>query len=893
MTLPISEARRNDEVISLSDSQMLRFIDKLNGIENADAIAKEIKSEIKMLRKQINSLQNRKKIKSLYEKLDEIQYKPDYMCLIIDKEKDYWRACKGFKINGVKYVRLLGTNGGIKNSTIVFVSERLAPELRRRIDNGRDKSKELVPAKLEAYQALACSGSIPVSYPNGIAVVEDCVTHFKSDVINIEDSDGEPKMWFQAGADMELDESDGYGIMLPSLARRWSEELQLDYMVSGVNTRLSFEKGMVFTFDFLEFADEVAGTRIIKDAWGNDVDLSNVELILTTSMVKLWDSYASCEDYLRNCKENGYTFGITKSCPKVLENERSTNYQFLQVYDLDDAQVEQLIQPTMQEIHDILALDWRKAALFLKGVGLNEENIDFIESDFAKAIMVEPRMMDDPFVTKKIYGMIKKRIIDAKIGVIKVRGNYSIISGDPYALCQSIFGLEVTGLLKAGEIYNKYWLDHGVDNVVCFRAPMTCANNVIKMHVNGSEEAQHWYRYMVSCSLLNAWDTTAAALNGADKDGDLIFTTDNEILVSCHRQLPALMCAQRKATKCVPTQEDIINSNIASFGDDIGKITNHITSMFDVISMYEKGSPEYEALDYRIKCGQKFQQDSIDRAKGIISKPMPKSWYDRAYVRNTYGDDEEKVQFAMKIVADKKPYFMRYIYPTLMRQYTTYVSNTNKKALREFRLTIDELIEKERAGGLSDEEREFLHYYRIKTPVGVHDCVMNRICRRFEDEFDGYITRHNSDVEFDYTIMKSGVEYTQTQYNAILRLYEAYNKRMQDYMQYAKKERLDEDENMNHRYVMVQDFRRECQIVCSNKSQLCDILLDICYQKEGSKQFVWDMASDEIIDALVRNNGGYISFPARDDNGDVLFGGERFSFARKQIGGEADEYSAE
>ena len=160
------------------------------------------------------------------------------------------------------------------------------------------------------------------------------------------------------------------------------------------------------------------------------MDLSNVELILTTSMVKLWDSYASCEDYLRNCKENGYTFGITKSCPKVLENERSTNYQFLQVYDLD------------------------------------------------------------PFVTKKIYGMIKKRIIDAKIGVIKVRGNYSIISGDPYALCQSIFGLEVTGLLKAGEIYNKYWLDHGVDNVVCFRAPMTCANNVIKMHVNGSEEVQ-------------------------------------------------------------------------------------------------------------------------------------------------------------------------------------------------------------------------------------------------------------------------------------------------------------------------------------------------------------------------------------------------------------------
>lgn len=71
------------------------------------------------------------------------------------------------------------------------------------------------------------------------------------------------------------------------------------------------------------------------------------------------------------------------------------------------------------------------------------------------------------------------------------------------------------------------------------------------------------------------------------------------------------MCAQRKAQKCIPTEDDIIKSNIASFGDDIGKITNRITSMYDVISMYEPGMPEYEALDYRIQCCQKYQQDSI------------------------------------------------------------------------------------------------------------------------------------------------------------------------------------------------------------------------------------------------------------------------------------------
>lgn len=880
-------------MISLSDSQILRFIDRLNGIKDADFNAKQIKNDIKSIKKQQNSLQNRRKIKKLYERLDEIQFKPDYMCLVIDKEKDYWRACKGFKINGVKYVRLLGTNGGIKNSTIVFVSERLAPELRRLIDNGRDKTKELVPAKLEAYQALVCSGSVPVSMPKGIAVVPDCITHFKSDVISLNDeAPGEPVMEYVKDMEIELTESDGYGIMLPSLAERWSEELGLDYIVSGLNTRFSFEKGMVFTFDFLDFADKVAGTRVIKDAWGNEVDLGDVELILTTSMLKLWDSYQSCDDYLQNCAENGYTFGITKTCPRELEREHNLNYQFIQSYDLTDEQIDELIAPTIEDIHDILSLDWRKSILFLVGCGLTDKNISCMSAGFAKAIMADQRMMSDPFVRKKIYALIKKRIIDAKIGVIKVHGNYSIICGDPYALCQSIFGLPVTGLLEAGEIYNQYWLDNGAERVVCFRAPMTCHNNIRLMHIAGSDEVRYWYQYMHTCTLLNSWDTAAQALNGADKDGDLVLLTDNHVLVENTIELPAIMCAQRRARKCVPTEDDIIQSNIDSFGDDIGKITNRVTSMFDVIAQYGKDSEEYRVLDYRIKCGQLFQQNAIDKAKGIIAKPMPKEWYDRHSNRSCDIEDDSLRQLNMRVIADKKPYFMRYIYPTMMKQYNEYISNTNKKALREFRITIDELLQKDESD-LTEHEAEFLKYYKAKMPVGVNDCVMNRICKRFEDEFDNYIAKHGSCDEFDYSIMKSDAEYTTTQFNAIVRLHSEYMKRIRDFMQFAARERIDEDENRVRRFMMVQDFVRDCLQVCSNSKQLCNILLDICYKKEGSKQFVWDIASEDIIDNLIRNNGGNLMYPTRDDSGDIEFGGERFAVAIKTIGDNEDEYYSE
>ena len=776
---------------------------------------------------------------------------------------------------------MLGTNGGVKNETIVFISNRHADEIKRRIDNGRDLEKELVPAKLEAYKALTCSASIPVSMPNGVLVVNDCETEFLSDIIYLNDeNDGEPLMEERKQVPIKLDESDGYGLMLPSLSKRWSEELGLDYMVSGVNTRFSWEKGMVFTFDFVDFAEKVADSYIVKDAWGNDVDVRTVELILTTSMLKLWDSYESSDAYIENCLSNGYTFGIAKACPKELEQERTLNYQFIQSYDFSDDDIEQLIKPTMDEIKDVLYADVAKTILFLKGAGLNENNIGRLDNDYAKALMVDPRMIDDPYVQNAVYQMIKNRINEAKVGVLNVHGNYSIVCGDPYALCQSVFGLPVTGLLSAGEIYNKYWCDQGSERLACYRAPMTCHNNIRLVHPHRSDDASYWYQYMTTCTLFNAWDTAAHALNGMDKDGDLVMLTDNAVLVNNLKELPALMCVQRKAQKKIVCEEDAIQSNIDSFGDDIGKTTNWITSMFDVQAQFDKDSDEYKELDYRIKCGQLFQQNAIDKAKGIIAKPMPKEWHNRHSV-NTI-EDADKRRFYLKLVADKKPYFMRLIYPALMKQYNTYIKNTNKNAMREFQMSVDELLALP-SEELTSRQRDFLRYYHSRMPVGDNDCVMNRICRRFENEFDSYLSRHNAGVAFDYTIMKSGTAYSKTQYNAILKLYESYNKRLRSYAVFANYERVDEYDTFSRMYEMKTEFIEECTKICQNKFALCDIVLDICYKRSSTKRFAWEICGEEIIHNLLVRNNGEITYPTLDNNGDIFFAGNRFSIVKQRL----------
>ena len=693
LTLPLNVAMHDypEDIVSLNDSQLLRFIDELNGVSDINGKIKDIKKKIRIEKKKPKSRETKMIIKGLYENLYNLQFQKDYVCVIMDSNSDYDRANKGFSINGIKYRRFLGTNGGIKNSTIVYVNEKLYPELKKRLDNGRNKTVPLVPAKLEAYQALICSGSTPIPEPRGIIVVNDCITYFKDDVIMINDeSDGEPIMTEVKGFEIEHNDSDGYGLMLPSYSRRVNEYLTGDgtKVISGMNTRYAWTKGMIYTFDFIDFAEKIANTYEIIDAWGDKRDIRDADVILTVSMLKLWDSYDSWEDYYKNCQENHYQFSTPKTTPEELENVRNTNYQFLQSYEFSDEELQQLCQPTIDEIKGVLGMDYRKSLTFLAGFNLNDDNVFNDSFDYCvKALMIDEQMINDPFIRRKIWNMILKRIEMAKRGAIKVNANFAMISGDPYALAQSMFGLEITGLLKAGEIYHKYWIDKGSTELACFRAPMTCHNNIRKMKLRNDENTSYWYQYISTVAIVNAFDTACDAMNGADKDGDTNMDTDNPIIVKRTLNSPTIVCLQRKAEKKIATEEDIIQANKLAFNDDIGTVTNHVTSMIEVQAGFEPGTEEYKTLAYRIMCGQLYQQNTIDRAKGIIAKPMPEYWYSMRDNMQKEDDNEEDIKrknFNRKIVAANKPYFMTYVYPSLRTKNNSYMKNSDYGAIMRF-----------------------------------------------------------------------------------------------------------------------------------------------------------------------------------------------------------------
>lgn len=913
LELPLSDARKiPGVVVSLADSQILTWINELNGTEDYDSRAKQIKKDIKEIKKQPNSDDNKKKVSEKYTELYDLQFKKDYLCVVFDKKSDYDRANKGFKVNGIAYKRLICTTNGVKTSSVVYAADRFVEyngqsvnihdELKRRIANGRNTDVKLSPAKYGAYESLAASASIPVSWPRsresnipgGIIVVKDCVVHFKTNFIEIDDSDPtvEPKVTEKHNEDFENNMSDGCSMMLPHLSKRWNGELNgnSEHTMSGCNMRCAFTKGMALTFDFIRFAEEIIGASaehpekyLIKDYWGKERDIRDADLILTESQLKLCGSYSSWEDYYEKCIANHYTLRVTKTSEEENDDIRQLNYQFIQSLDLTDDDIDELIAPTVNEIKDIMELDPRKSVAYLCGKGLNEKNVIFAEN-IAKALMIDKIAINDPYIRSKIKKMINRRIKDAKIGVLDLHGNFQILSGDLYALCESMFGLEPHGILKAGEIYSKYWYDEGVDRVLCFRAPMSNAHSIVAQNICKDKKALDWFQYIDTCIVVNGWDTMPAALNGFDFDGDLLFTTNNASLIRRQTNLPALNCIQTKAPKKVVKEEDIIASNKAGFGSKIGSITNKITQMTSLMANYAPNSKEYETLRYRTQCGQALQQREIDKAKGILPIPMPKEWYQ--YGANIIkSDDSEEIQekkaFNQTICANKKPYFFMYNYDTERVNYQKFIEEVNSKSIGLYGISFEDMLKMD---NLSEDAAKFVQYCSAKCPIDMSPSTMNRICRKIEEKFDGNFSCE--ELEFDYSIYKSKNNVRRSSYAEIKGLCEHY-------LMNLKALNSRKINNEEERKILLEDKDRlletlieDMTSICPNEESLCDILLDICYTGKMSKTIVWDVCGTQIIKNMLEKHDNTLTYPEKSENADFCCCGTKFSNKTIRIGGE-------
>lgn len=271
---------------------------------------------------------------------------------------------------------------------------------------------------------------------------------------------------------------------------------------------------------------------------------------------------------------------------------------------------------------------------------------------------------------------------------------------------------------------------------------------------------------------------------------------------------------------------------------------------------------------------------------------MPEYWHSIRDNIPEPGDDPETIkqkEFNLRISANKKPYFMVHVYPELKKKYTDYIQDKTRKCRQKFgKYGIDGIEDLIAYENKTPEMEDFIKYYYKRVPVGCNPCVVNRISWLFEKEFDSF-AKYNKDFKFDYSIYKSGIDYSARDRDAVYREYLSYDKDLKRLRKRFRAENMDQASCQIAKDALISNYRERFINICTNEFELCDIMLDTIYQKESAKEFVWGICGNTIIKNLLEKNNNTIHYPERvESDGEFEFGGEQFVIKDKVI--DIDEY---
>lgn len=268
------------------------------------------------------------------------------------------------------------------------------------------------------------------------------------------------------------------------------------------------------------------------------------------------------------------------------------------------------------------------------------------------------------------------------------------------------------------------------------------------------------------------------------------------------------------------------------------------------------------------------------RAKGIIAKPMPEYWYSYRAIDKA----DLKAELNEKIVAAYKPYFMTYVYSTLKARYSKYLRDNEETATKKFYANygIDSVRDLIDYDDKTEEMKDFLSHYESDRKIGLNPCVVNRICYYLEDIFPSASFSRKKPPVFDWSILKSGVAYSKYDYERIKELHERHVCEVDEFNKYCRENGNADGYGGYTKDDFIRRFKRLAYQICSNKYELCDMVIDICYQSEGSKQFAWDVAGDVIIENLLKRNDYLIEYPSHGGD-EFEYQGEMFSMNKLRL----------
>ena len=932
LSMTFQQALKSACVVSLADSQMLKTIrdvteHKIDYQQLEEWIAEKDRLKKSKTKEKEHRKENQKRIQFLNGCIYDMMYIPEYISVVMDSKKHYAHMYnEGFYFNGVHYSRFSCSASQARVSTVIFIASNIKEECKKRLDNGRNLAMPLAPSKYNAYFGLYSSAIKEVTQPR-FCIVKDYTEKMSLGVDYVvetapdEDDDIEERTM-----DIEFNRFDGSGIIDPHFAQRWAEDLKIDYLPAQFCVRWSFTKGMVNVFDFKEFCnteiplwkqkdwyDEICDNGLlerlekatgreyfvedakflIQDVYDCLVDLRDVDVILSESQVKLYNAWPSQQVFEQCCKENGIVFGVTRPSPKKDKETVTTNYQFIQTLKLSDNDIEDLCSQTVSYINGVSLgsdsgsdKDIYYTLLFMLGENLNTESVEaYLKSSdnyWLKSLFVEHSLIRDRYSKEKIRDCIIRRIEQACLGKIIVQGNFQCIVPDNYAYMQHITGLPVVGLLKGGELYSDFWNKREVSVVDCMRSPMTHFSEHYVMNVVNNEQMAKWYKYSYSGIIVNTHDEHTMRFAGSDYDFDILATTSNKQFINGVRKNQRLVTyTPPKPKKILFTEDDLYHIDTFSFGNSIGSLTNIATTFIALLPLFKEGTKEHDVLLRRIKNCCCAQSKTIDRTKiGQEVKIMNTMW--KTWQKITEEDEPEdaaKKQFANSLLAERKPYFMKYKYDDLKKQFNEYKKEKEIICKREFNMSLQELLALPKEE-LTEQQRIFTELFYKRLNIVDSPCEMNRVCRYIESVDFSIRQKMKTCGDFDYhVLMSDDAVFDEVTHKKVFKIMSEYLSEQETLRRaFGRRSgksgmRFDAGES-NRKELMIEYLRNQLEQACPDAGELTNYLVRYFYndKRASNKNILWAICGPQMFkNAKSRHDVVYYPELTEEDRGDITF----------------------
>lgn len=319
--------------------------------------------------------------------------------------------------------------------------------------------------------------------------------------------------------------------------------------------------------------------------------------------------------------------------------------------------------------------------------------------------------------------------------------------------------------------------------------------------------------------------------------------------------------------------KDLYKVDLLAFNTKIGYITNLGTTFYEMQSKYDIGSREFEELNRRLKLCCIEQNRQIDSAKGLKVKPFPKHWTEYKKITDDMSEEEKAAhEFNNSLVIEKRPYFMRYLYPKYNAEYKAHVADFDRYCLTKYDCKFKDLSEDFKQ---TDEYKGLKEYYDRKNPLLETYGTMNRICYYMEDAIKHIKrTRIKADKDELYEILSSGKGIDSTKLGAMAKLYE-------EYVAFKRSKMLTSSEFSTYEQYYKYLRNKGLEAISSDIGELADLAVELCYKNGKKKEFCWDIFGQGVVDNLIakklESGNPIVMVPQLDENGPIEYLGEKYS----------------